>query len=243
MSSQISREKLAQLTHLQLGDLGGRAVPLFPYYGADNEWKLWVPAGDDLQLMKMTEMVEGKYFGASPAHDSDIRLAFFEFMCKRAYFGSVTPFVEGIHDDLQNLSASLAKLEYFHAEWKRSGFEVRRFVTTELEYLFSVCRSVFDLLQESLSTLWPSFVFFDPKFRRRQIKKSFSKMLFENNALMSRDRIADRFLLPQPLADFYFHQGPFFSWLKEYRDWVSHSGKSFEFVFPLEKGFAVPTDS
>jgi hypothetical protein len=243
MSFKISSEELKKVTYLQVGDLQGRVVPLFPCYHEDGSWELWVPTNGGLQKMKPSKMAEGKYYAKNPAQAGDVYLAFFDFMCKRAYWERIVPLIEGIYDDLQNLSACLAKVDLFYKEWKQTHFDAGRFIITELEYLFSVCRSLFDLVQECNSTMWRSFKFHDPKYGKKNLPNSFRAMILENGQLRTKEQIAARFAVPDLVAEFYVRQSTFFTWLREYRDYFSHSGKSFELVFSIGKGFAISMDT
>jgi len=243
MSFKINQEELKKVTYLQVGELRGRAVPLFACYLDDGTWELWLPTNGGLQRMKTTGMAEGKYFAKNPAHQGDVYLEFFDFMCKRAYYEPIVPFIQGIYDDLQNLSACLAKLDFFYKEWKETHFDARRFVITELEYLFSVCRSLYDLLQECNSKMWSTFKFVDPKYGNKQLPTSFRAMILESNVLRTKEQIIARYAVPEILAEFYVRQANFFTWLRDYRDYVSHSGNSFQFVFSTDRGFAVSIDT
>ena len=71
------------------------------------------------------------------------------------------------------------------------------------------------------------------------LPQRFAGMVLYNSVLSSSQEIATRFNIPGALADYYHRQGVFFNWLKGYRDYVSHSGKSFDLVFLTEKGFAI----
>lgn len=243
MGFKVSQEELRKVTYLQVGEPQGRTVPLFPCYREDGTWELWVPTNGGLQKMRPIAMAEGKYFAKAPQSAADVYLMFFDFMCKRAYWPDIVPLIEGIYDDLQNIGACLAKLDLFYNESKRTGFEARRFVITELEYLFLVCRSLYDLLQECVSTMWPKFKFHDPNLGKHQLPPSFRKMILKNGKPMTKQELLARYLVPQEMADYYLRQAEFFQWLREFRDFVSHSGKSFEFVFSTEKGFAVSIDT
>jgi len=243
MSFDINKEELKKVTYLQVDQLQGRAVPLFACYHGDKTWELWVPNNGGLQRMQAKEIAEGKYFGKSPAHEGDVYLEFFDFMCKRGYWKPIVFLIEGISDDLQNISACLAKLDLFYRESKQAGFEARRFVITELEYLFSVCRSLYDLLQECNSKMWSTFKFNDPSLGKKPLPSSFGEMVLENNQLRTKEQIISRYAMPDMLAQYYTRQADFFTWLREYRDYISHSGKSFEYVFATKKGFAVSIDT
>ncbi|MGA2624205.1 MAG: hypothetical protein ABSF91_10155 [Bacteroidota bacterium] len=239
----MNKEELKKVTYLQVDHLQGRSVPLFACYHDDGTWELWLPNNGGLQRMMSTGMVEGMYFGKSPAHKGDVYLEFFDFMCKRAYWKQVVPFIQGISDDLQNLSACLAKLDLFYKESKQAHFESRRFVITELEYLFSVCRSLYDLLQECNSKMWSTFTFNDPSIGKKPLPASFREMILENNQPRTKEQIVSRYAVPDMLAQYYTRQADFFTWLREYRDYISHSGKSLNQVFVTKRGFALSIDT
>jgi len=243
MSFKIKPEQLGKVTYLKVDDLQGRVIPLFPCYHQDGTWELWLPANDGLQRMRPGKMREGKYFAKAPQSESDVYLAFFDFMCKRAYWEEIVPFIDGIYDDLQNIATSLAKLDLFYREWKKTHFVAERFVTTELEYLFSVCRSLYDLLQECISKMWSRFKFHDPQLGKRKLSRSFRGMILDGNTQMAKEEIMRRYAIPEQMANYYLRQASFFTWLREFRDYISHSGKSFEFVFSTDKGFAVSIDT
>jgi hypothetical protein len=107
MGVTIKMDELRKISYLQLGDLQGRSVPLFACCHDDDNWELWLPNEHGLQLMRPRTMAEGKYFGKVPHNQSDVYITFFDFMCKRAYWPDIVPFIEGIYDDLQNFGASL----------------------------------------------------------------------------------------------------------------------------------------
>ncbi len=244
MTHNINLQELSKISYLQLSNLQGRIIPLFPYLNEDGTWELWITGpSNELIKMKPTAMAEGKYLAKQPYSKSDVYYSFFDFMCKRAYWPDIVPFIEGIYDDLQNLSACLAKLDLFYIQSKQTRLEARRFVVTELEYLFLVCRSLYDLLQECLSKLFPKFKFQDSKYGKKQLPKSFADMIYYKNVLMTMKEIVTRYSVPEPIAEYYLRQANFFEWLRQYRVYVSHSGKSFELVFALEKGFAISIET
>jgi hypothetical protein len=243
MGFDINKEELKKVTYLRIDQLQGRAVPLFPCYHDDGTWELWLPNNRGLQRMRPKAMAEGKYFGKNPAHEGDVYLDFFEFMIKRAYWKPIVPFIEGIYDDLQNLGACFAKLDLFFKESKRSRLGSRRFVVTELEYVFSVCRSLYDLLQECNSKMWSTFKFNQPIVGKKALPISFGDMILEINQPRTKEQIISRYAVPDILAEFYVGHAEFFKWLREYRNYISHSGKSFQYVFATENGFAVSIET
>jgi len=242
MSLKINIEELKKITFLKVENLQGRSIPLFPCYLENGGWEFWVPTNDGLQKMRCGKMVEGKYFAKEPVHEEDIYLSFFDFMCKRSYWQLIVPYIEGIYVDIQNLSACLAKVDLFYKEWKKTHFDARRFIITEIEYLFFVCRSLFDLLQECNSKMWKRFKFYDSNYGKKTLPSSFRAMILENNRLRTKEQIIQRYAIPDVMAEFYVQQSRFFIWLRKYRDYISHSGKSFESIFLTEKGFAISAD-
>jgi hypothetical protein len=65
-----------------------------------------------------------------------------DFIAQRASFSELQKPILGLRDDVFNLSASLAKISHLHATKDIVGPGVSRMAVTEIEYLFSVCRSV-----------------------------------------------------------------------------------------------------
>jgi hypothetical protein len=111
-----------------------------------------------------------------------------------------------------------------------------------LEYIFIVCRSIFDLLQEIIAKLWDKIELVDKSINKRQLKKSFREMIMKDNSLMEVDVIQSHRRIPRELAEFYFRQAPFFQMLRSYRDNITHRGHEFKFIYVTEKGFAVDND-
>ncbi len=241
MPHEITLQELKKTSFLRIDRLDGRAIPLLACLTDDDEWEWWVPLPDGLRRMQGGEPIEAYYFAKRPAKEGDAFIAFSEFMLKRAYFKDVVHFVRAITDDLHNLGASIAKLDLFHALWEHEKSSIcRRYVSTELEYVFSVCRSMFDLLQEIIHRLWRRFEYTDGT-RKKTLRKSFADMVLHGDSLLSAKEIQEKYSIPNRLATFYHDQGLFFYWLREYRNRVDHGGQGFELVFITERGFAVST--
>lgn len=104
------------------------------------------------------EPVEGPYFAKDPVKEGDGYLEFTNWLMKRAYFREIVHYQNGILEDIQNLSSSIDKINFFHRCWLNDKKVIsRRYVSTELEYIFKVCRSIFDLLQEVHRRIWKRF--------------------------------------------------------------------------------------
>ena len=160
-------------------------------------------------------------------------------MNQRACWKEVMLPINGIQNDIHNLGSSLGKLNLFYNYSLESKKDVRRFVSTEIEYVFGVCRSIFDLLQEIISKLWLRIELFDNNINKNKLPPSFRRMVLQDDKLMNIDSINNRYNIPIELASFYFQYGSFFQMLRKYRDDVVHNGKDFSSIFITDKGFAI----
>ena len=243
MRHDVKIEDLAEVSYLNCPSFDGRLIPLQPCFNDQDEWELWMPSNDGLTRMRGGQPVESTYFAKQAVEKFDLYFEFINFFMKRAYYPDVAPFIGGVLDDIFNLGTSLDKLNLAYNCWKNNKESVtRRFVSTELEYIFKVSRSVYDLLQEMAAKMWAKIQLIDPNQEKKEIKKSFAKMIISGETLLDQDEIAAKYKIPSDLAGFYHRQGEFFQWLRQYRNYIAHSGKSFELVFLTEKGFAISID-
>ena len=202
---------------------------------------MWIPTDKGLQKIKGWP-AEAFYFGDKPESEYDIYLHFLDFLAQKASFQSIAKPLRGLDDDFFNLSASVAKIDLLYEKRDEIKQGISRMVATEIEYIFSVCRSIFDLLQEIISKLWQTIRLVDDSAKKESIPETFSKMtkhLGQNNKL---ELLVERYGLPPQLADFYSRYYEFFSSLREFRDNVIHRGSSIEMIFSTESGFAVRED-
>lgn len=243
MNKTIAYEEIEKLTHLKCTreDIVDRFVPLFALY--ENEWKQYVDTERGLININIVDIADGLYFSKEAVRTDDIKLAFFNIMYKKANFKEKSEFIYYILDDIQNLTASIEKINHFHSMYnKMDSYVLSKYVSTELEYIFKVSRSIFDLLQELINVIWDRFEFMD----KNQVKKKFSKncrtkfssVILNNNKLSSVDELVKRHTIPKELARFYYRNGRYFSWIRSYRDKIVHSGKSFD-IFVGEEGFSL----
>lgn len=234
----ITTEDLQQIPFIDHANINGRIIRSLSFY-SDGEWHFWLNTERGLFKIKGTPG-EALYFGEEPEREDDIHLHFIDFICQRAYWSSVTKPVEGLISDVYNVAASLAKLSLLatHAH-DQSRMGLSRMVTTELEYLFSTCRSMFDLLQETIAALWKTVRLLDESITKRSLPTSFSDVVFKAGRPQTAAEIQQRYGLPQDLALFYEESTPFFTQLRSFRDNIIHRGSTFEVVYVTERGFAV----
>lgn len=233
----VDMQKLSQIPYLDVAELPGRFLSTLMFY--DSGWRMWMVAGDagDQLIEVKAWPAEMSYFSAAAEAPDDIHIHFLDFIAQRACFqGFQKPFV-AIQDDILNLSASLAKLSLLHSSPGQFKQGASRMAATEVEYIFAVCRSLYDLLQELICKLWSQIRPFDTSKPKKQLKETFSEMLKGN--ISSASAIAERFNLPEPLADCYFRNAPQFLALRRFRDNVVHRGSQVQTIFNGESGFLI----
>lgn len=235
--SGIELTKLSLIPYLDLPNLGGRFLSTLMFH-EDGKWRMWIQAGERLVEIEAWP-AEGFYFSATPEAPTDLYLHFLDFIAQRASFPGLQKPILGLHDDVFNLSATLAKVSHLHTSSSGIGTGVSRMVATEIEYLFSVCRSIFDLLQEIISNLWISINLHDTSVKKKPLKATFSEMVRLQGREATQDELSQRFGLPQSLAAYYKRNAEFFLTLRHYRDNIVHNGSKIQTIFSGESGFLI----
>ncbi|HEV2348900.1 MAG TPA: hypothetical protein VG028_03535 [Terriglobia bacterium] len=223
-----------------------RTIILMPLWDGD-KWHLWLPNMEGrLVEVAVPDTIEGDYLATAPARDYDFFIPFVHLMWQRASWPEICPFISAICDDFHNMGTSVAKLKHmFDFRDKLPRGAGGRFAWTELEYLIILSRSVFDLLQETIASIWSSRVrLLEPALeaRRRAVKlpKTFSRMVLrDKKELRTSDEIENEYGVPRALAQRYESAAPFFSQLRDHRDSVLHGLGTGRYVFATERGFCV----
>lgn len=247
MSKEIETRELSRIPFVDTTDIQGRALLLCPFLTEEGEWRGWLPSGDGQLIETTIRPVESEYYAKSPERDDDIYFHFLNLLVKHSHWPEVGHRIRGIIDDLHNLGAIVEKLNLFAEHRRLLSQKARRYAATEVEYLVTVCRSLLDLLQQLIATLWNNKIKLinnDGELVKtsKPLPTSFRKMVFHDNSRMSVDDIKARYDLVQPLAEFYLECGPFFEILRSYRDHIIHHSSQIPMVFPSDDGFEVPTD-
>jgi hypothetical protein len=204
----------------------------------NGSWKSWIAAGDQLFQMQAWP-AESVYFSKDEAAPSDIAFHFLDFMSQQASFPQVIPALFGIRDDYFNLSASLAKIQHLHATRAAVRDGCSRMVISEVEYVFLVCRSIFDLLQEIALKLWDNIQLMDTSVEKKPLKESFNAMTQYKGKPATRESLESRFGLPGPLADYYVRWQGFFELLRAFRDNIVHRGSRVQTIFTGDSDFLI----
>lgn len=230
----IKIDEIKKLSHANCNDMQDRIFPLHPLLDAKKEWNMWIPTPEGKLQKIMATPVESNYFSKEPEKKEDIRFEFLEFLHKRASWSDIYYWMNGANGDIYNLASSLAKIDILFEENKSNKTNISRMVATELEYIFITCRSLFDLLQKIIQKLWEK-----TNIAKQTLNPSFRKMVMKNESLISAEEIEKKYLIPKELAKIYHEHGPFFKWMREYRNRISHYGNDFNLIFIAEKGLAI----
>ncbi len=223
-----------------------------PFWDGE-KWHQWFSTGDG-GLIKgaIVDVVQSDYVGKKAASESDLLIPFVEFMWQRASWPKVTPLIAAICDDFHHLATSTAKIRhFFDAKDSISPDYVSSFVETELEYILILSRSIFDLLQEAISTILYEYTrFTDPSTdilrKKHRLPDSFSKMILHGKnsskppgTIKTIDEIRGKYAVTPLLATEYLKQAPFFVSLTTARNKIIHDGNSLPKVYVTEKGFCI----
>lgn len=240
VTRSIPIEHLSGLPYLDVSNLGSRVVHLMPYWDGER-WHAWIPTPDRLMPLLITDTVRADYVAKKPAASSDVLVPFIDIVWQRLSWPEVVAHLSSIIEDFHCLGASWSKLDVFCRERERWGDQVGVFASTELDYLFILARSIFDLLQEMIATLWNGRVRLSGERAeaRSKLPKEFRKVVLDGNTVRAAAAIEADFGLPPAMAAIYEHFTPFFLSVREFRDRVVHGIGIRQIIFVTERGFCV----
>jgi hypothetical protein len=196
------RTELNKLTYIDMKAIDDRVIPLLPFLNDQGHWELWVRGPNGLIDIHGVPVLSD-YVSRHREQETDVYFEFINVMTKHTYWKEIVYFVDGIRHDFHNLGASLAKIDLFFELYKEKR-TVSLFVATETEYIFTVCKSIYDLLQEVISGFWQKVQLTDIKLVKRNLPNTFHKMVMYNDQIMSINEIEERYQLPTRLAMFYY---------------------------------------
>lgn len=243
---RVSETELSKILYLEPSAVRGRLLLMMPFWDGA-EWHMWVegPQNSIIKL-QIADAAHANYIAKLPACETDINIWFIEHIWQRANWPEVSRTNFGIQNDFHLLATSVAKLDhFFHAREKVGQDLISSFVQTELEYLITVARSVFDLLQEALAAIWNGRIkLLDPTQdaikKQHKLPDKFTKMaIHERKTPRPAEELVERYAITPILAEQYNRIAPFYLSLLKARDRIIHGGASVETVFMTEKGFCV----
>ncbi|MFM0292242.1 hypothetical protein P0D68_03715 [Paraburkholderia sp. RL17-380-BIE-A] len=236
--AQIDSSQVATIPFIDSVRLHGRFLSSTLFYD-DNRWRLWTAADGRFFELKIVEPLEMFYFARDAQSEHDLYFHLLDFVAQRAAFPDVKHAITGMMDDFLNLTTTVPKIELLHASRAKIGHGINRMVTTEIEYLFSICRGLFDLLQEVIGGLWNRVQLREPSTVKKPLKKSFNEMVTYEGKPTTRESLQARFGLPEMLADMYIRTSGFFRDLRQMRDNLVHRGTSVQTIFSDDHDFLI----
>lgn len=240
----ISLTELEKVTYLKADTLNGRIVNLLPFWD-EKEWHIWTPSEKGLLHIKPLDAAKSAYISKAPAKQGDLYIPFVDLMWQRASYPNITHLISGICADFYNISISLEKLRHiFDTRNLIKSNNAGGFAATEIEYILTITRSIFDSLYEILHCFWNEhtrLVDIDAERNRRSKKwpKKLSKFLLNDGKPRSANELRQHFGIPMQLAQEFANYGPFFASLRYARDKIIHGGASLDSIFVTERGFCV----
>lgn len=243
----IKQDELGKLFHLR-DDLHGRAVPLHavydpdydgkyvPDWADDPDWFMWIVQDGELHALDGFP-AEGAYFGKEAASEKDVYFPFIHFYTQHASWPDLLGIMSDIEDDIRNLAICMSKIALYQHLANNSGLATRRFVISEIEYIFSVCRSIYDRLQFIAMKSWEKVQL--KEGGKNQMPSEFSDIALHGNAPVDADSLVEKYGLSDTLAKFYQQEAEEFIKIREFRDDVLHHGETIDLVFTVDEGYAV----
>lgn len=214
-----------------------------PDHMEGEDWFLLMPdSTGDLQWV-IAESSESGYFGSESANEeTDLQVPFLNLYYQHLSWPDILGILPDLVEDVRNMSASLSKIGLYQSLSMSNAASVERFVVTELEYLFTVCRSMYDLLQFIIKNTWDR-IRIDNGREKSTLKSAFSDMVLHASEPQSAESLVDKYGLTNELAQFYEDSADRFLRIREFRDEIAHNGETVDTIFVKEKGFAVDVTS
>lgn len=234
-----------RLFHIREDAWGKRRIP----------W--WMPVIDDKGKLHLWAIHKGEYVemktpdkpgafeeGVCFAHDfqseNDVYIEFFHIMYQRSNGGNIMRWIKMMVNDFYILAVEIAKIGLYYKlikEGRLENWEVQRFVWSDFEYIFVVCRRLFDLLQKVVCGIWKRLKFDDASKTKQQLPESFNDML--KKVLDEKVDTEKKYGLFPQWRDFYLRHVNLFNKLRDYRGGIVHSRVGSEIIFVVDKGFAI----
>ena len=139
---------LSDIPYLSKENHSGRFLASPAFF--DGGWRMWMQTESADRFVEVHAWpAEALYFAVTPEKQNDI-CSELDFVAQRANRLEVARTFSAIQEDICNIAAALAKFTSIHSE-NTSGSA--RLAATQVEYILTVCRSIFDLLQEIIKSI------------------------------------------------------------------------------------------
>lgn len=231
----LERKTVGELPYVGHLPTDGRNVPILTYCDpTEPHMTTWAPTkAGGLQFIKVVDVIFGTYVGFQAKEDTDIPLSLSYIIHNHLSYDDVTTLTHSAVQDFVGLLASIEK--YFillsHKNACGSG-NVEHLVKIEIESIFGMYRSFYDLLQEIIA-----FVIKRHHPNKPDLPKSFRRIVEKTP-----EELAEKYFLPPNIITFYKEKQLIFTLTRQIRDNIYHNGVDLGAVFSFPDGFAVSTD-
>jgi len=247
--TDFPESELDRLPYVDFVPTDGRRVLIqVPYFDpAGSEWHLYFrPQKGMIGRIAGGEPVYGSYFAREPQDvNRDLELPISTLVTQRLSFGGLPKRLGLLEHDVHNCAAILEKYEMISAMGAERGTS-QVLVATEIEYLLTLVRAMFDLLNLIVAEAAQLFVnkTNNQKIVKNSLPDSFARVALNGEELRTGDEIVAKYKLPAPVANWYVIEAPTFRLLRATRDHVIHHGQKLPTVFDLPGyGLAVEKDT
>jgi hypothetical protein len=221
-----------------------RHVFILPFY-KQNEWKMWITdynnqnIENNLICMDNANLIHGEYIADNPEGNKDCYVDFIDNLYRYFVYHNTEHSIKMLVKDCKNIGACLGKIHFFYkCHDSEMIIDLGNYVWTEIESLMVYGRSIFDYLQDILSTILAS-VQWNNKHKSKNLPKQFSKMVCHNDKLLTAEELEEKYNLHRPIADCYIKHSNFFMYLRNFRNKVVHDFCESQIIFYTERGFCI----
>lgn len=227
---------LRKVPYITLIPEDGRTVSLQSYFDENEKtFKQPIPKNNEIVFLK-GKPEQGSYYARSVVDEErDVYLRLVDFITRYCSFPSTMKTLVGIERDILNCSAVAEKyfilLDLFR---KKKNALIANLVMTDIEFLFSNIRSLYDSIQILIKDVLKRL----GKSKSRQLPDSYHDIIKLNDTKMKQ-----KYDLPDPLMEFYANTRSFFLDCRRLRDGFRHYRTDIPVIFSLDEGFALQKDS
>jgi hypothetical protein len=246
----IPKDEMQKLFHIR-DDYDGGLIPQYPVYnpgydgdqyrdwGDESDWYLWVVNDDKLERIRGFPE-QSLYFGTEAESSEDIYFPFFSFFNQTALYPELMTPVERLLIDVRQISTSMSKIGLFDHLSRDGGLFSDQFVKSEIEYIFTTCRSMYESLQLVARHTWDNIELLDGG--KQQLPRKFSDIALDGDNPVDIEYLTEERGLPEKLAEYYVDAAEDFARIRNARDDIIHSGKAVGTIYQTEDGLAVRSE-
>ncbi|RPJ56684.1 MAG: hypothetical protein EHM12_10030, partial [Dehalococcoidia bacterium] len=241
----MTRQELKKIFYIE--DINqNRVFPMLPAYDDDAKFHYWIEKNGIITEL-LAEPILGDYFSKIKQSENDYYFEFLDFFYQKLLIPDLEHIINSISNDIHNLSASLDQIDLFYKlslldEYKKDYQKfvlLKRYIITEIEYIFISCRSMYDLLQKIIRATWKRIKFIDTTSKKRELPTSFRECVISNEKLLSKDEITKKYLLSDKLSEYYVSEGQVFKKIRDFRVKIEHDGLTPDKIFISDNGFSI----